>query len=177
MGLRPRRSLRFCMPFVLPIDLGCAIANGRCAHFAFPRGRYLPMARVPPLRFHLSTAIVLLLVAGVLLGLNMRSDPCGWFYGFPYTAVSTAVLDGEVSAAYADQYLFDSGEQDYGPMPWSVQVPGTTFELIVWPLLLDVLLAVVVLVVTAVGLEWRIGRRHRGQSGQRELPRPVRLAL
>jgi hypothetical protein len=113
--------LAFQHAFVLPTSRSRAIAIDRALMPASRADDTLPMARLPRFRFHLSTAIVLVLVAGVLLGLNMRPGPCGWFYGFPYTAVSTAVLNSRVSEAYADQCLFDSSNQDCGPMPCSVR--------------------------------------------------------
>ena len=109
------------------------------------------------LKLHLSTAALLTVVSGLLLGLNMRPDRLRFYYGFPRLAVSPYVLDGEVSEGYP-------GVDVEEPMPFNFTVPIVKLSVIFVPLVEDVLFATGILTATAVISECIIRRREASKA-------------
>jgi len=131
-------------------------------------------------QFHLSTALVLMLIAAILFSIDFRkhetSDTAAeleWTYGWPLVAYQ-GVRDYVVSDEMETAFLYSGGGQ-LRPLrpgkssppprqPIPIQVPKIRQEIIpTWNrtgFAIDLFVAIVVLLAVAVASEWLIRRRE-----------------
>ncbi|MGD0091050.1 MAG: hypothetical protein ABSE73_14120 [Planctomycetota bacterium] len=123
----------------------------------------------PWFQYHLSTAVVLMFVAGGIMALN-------WFRGSEtgtYTYdVSGAVFGPAIGTLpqHGWPFRFTDSRVEYFDVIYEVPVPGATMSLPVqtpcisyrW-LVADIAVALTILLATGIALEWRIRRRERRQ--------------
>src|SRR5262245_3611696 len=121
-------------------------------------------------QFHLSTAIILMFVAGGLMWANFRTAETGKLIGFPIPFAMRIPEGRELPYRMHDTYVHFTGQWVIFP---SIRLFCSSAALVT-----NTLANFVILAMTALALEWALPKTPRGTAqGKWALSRTTRLAV